>query len=99
MKMRTAVTFPGPPRDFARTACRDRRNRLQALVVCQRFALSESELGLHFPYPGDTALTMTNYFLAAAARVQFGAVLQWGPAIALGKPYAIAWRYLVSASE
>ena len=93
------MTFPGPPRGFARTACLDRRNRLQALVVCQRLLFPRVELELHFPYPGDTALTMTNYFLAAAARVQFGAVLQWGPAIALGKPYAIAWRYLVSATE
>ena len=47
-------------------------------------ALFESIRGLHFPYPGDTAATMVTYFSAAAARVQFGAFLQCGSAIALG---------------
>jgi hypothetical protein len=35
-------------------------------------------------YPGDTTSVMTNYFSTAAARVQLGAFLQCGSAIALG---------------
>jgi hypothetical protein len=47
-------------------------------------ALFESVHGQHFPYPGESASAMTNYFMAAAARVQLGAFLQCGSAIALG---------------
>jgi hypothetical protein len=57
---------------------------VSAVLFCVSVALFESMHGLHFPYPGDTAATMVTYFSAAAARVQFGAFLQCGSAIALG---------------
>lgn len=57
---------------------------VSAVLFCVSVALFESMHGLHFPYPGDTASTMVTYFAAAAARVQFGALLQCGSAIALG---------------
>ena len=57
---------------------------VSAVLFCVSVALFESMHGLHFPYPGDTAATMVTYFSAAATRVQFGAFLQCGSAIALG---------------
>ena len=54
------------------------------VLFCVSVALFESIHGLHFPYPGDTAATMVTYFSMAASRVQFGAFLQCGSAIALG---------------
>jgi hypothetical protein len=57
---------------------------VSAVLFCVSVALFESMHGLHFPYPGDTAATMVTYFAAAAARVQLGAFLQCGSAIALG---------------
>lgn len=57
---------------------------VSAVLFCVSVALFESVHGLHFPYPGDTAATMVSYFAAAAARVQLGAFLQCGSAIALG---------------
>jgi hypothetical protein len=57
---------------------------VSTVLFCVSVALFESIRGLHFPYPGDTAATMVTYFSAAAARVQFGAFLQCGSAIALG---------------
>jgi hypothetical protein len=66
------------------------------LLFCVSVGLFESLHGLHFPYPGYTAATMTNYFLAAAARVQFGALLQCGSAIALGIVVAAATNRLQS---
>jgi hypothetical protein len=57
---------------------------VSAVLFCASVALFESMHGLHFPYPGDTAATMVAYFSAAAARVQLGAFLQCGSAIALG---------------
>jgi hypothetical protein len=54
------------------------------VLFCVSVALFESIRGLHFPYPGDTAAAMVTYFSTAAARVQFGAFLQCGSAIALG---------------
>lgn len=57
---------------------------VSAVLFCVSVALFESIHGLHFPYPGDTAATMVTYFSTAAARVQFGAFLQCGSAIALG---------------
>ena len=57
---------------------------VSAVLFCVSVALFESIRGLHFPYPGDTAATMVTYFSMAAARVQLGAFLQCGSAIALG---------------
>jgi hypothetical protein len=57
---------------------------VSAALFCVSVALFESIRGLHFPYPGDTAATMVTYFSMAAARVQLGAFLQCGSAIALG---------------
>jgi hypothetical protein len=57
---------------------------VSTVLFCVSLTLFESIRGLHFPYPGDTAATMVTYFSAAAARVQFGAFLQCGSAIALG---------------
>jgi len=54
------------------------------VLFCVSVALFESIHGLLFPYPGDTAATMVTYFSTAASRVQFGAFLQCGSAIALG---------------
>jgi hypothetical protein len=57
---------------------------VSAVLFCSSVALFESVHGLHFPFPGDTAATMVAYFSTAAARVQLGAFLQCGSAIALG---------------
>lgn len=57
---------------------------VSAVLFCVSVALFESMHGLHFPYPCDTAATMVTYFSAAATRLQFGAFLQCGSAIALG---------------
>jgi hypothetical protein len=57
---------------------------VSAVLFCVSVALFESMHGLHFPFPGDTAATMVTYFSAAASRVQLGAFLQCGSAIALG---------------
>ena len=57
---------------------------VSAVLFCVSVALFESIHGLHFPYPGDTAATMVTYFSTAASRVQLGAFLQCGSAIALG---------------
>lgn len=67
---------PGPHPGIVAIVC--------AVLFCVSVALFESMHGLHFPYPGDTAATMVTYFSTAAARVQFGAFLQCGSAIALG---------------
>ncbi len=57
---------------------------VSTVLFCVSVAIFESMHGLHFPYPGETAATMVTYFSTAAARVQFGAFLQCGSAIALG---------------
>jgi hypothetical protein len=57
---------------------------VSAVLFCASVSLFESVHGLHFPYPGDTAATMATYFSTAAARVQLGAFLQCGSAMALG---------------
>jgi hypothetical protein len=57
---------------------------VSAVLFCVSVALFESMHGLHFPFPGDTAATMVNYFSTAGSRVQLGAFLQCGSAIALG---------------
>lgn len=57
---------------------------VSTVLFCASVVLFEIVRGLHFPFPGDTAATMVTYFSTTAARVQFGAFLQCGSAIALG---------------
>ncbi|MCU1313766.1 MAG: hypothetical protein JWM54_1523 [Acidobacteriaceae bacterium] len=57
---------------------------ISMVLFCVSVALFESIHGLHFPFPADSAETMVTYFSTAASRVQFGAFLQCGSAIALG---------------
>jgi hypothetical protein len=72
----TRVAAPGP--HFGIVAI------VSAVLFCVSVALFESMHGMHFPFPGDTAASMVNYFSTAASRVQLGAFLQCGSAIALG---------------
>lgn len=80
----TATTYPAFPRAISRGPHSGVVAIVATLLFCVSVALFESVHGLHFPYPGDTTATMTNYFSKAAARVQLGAFLQCGSAIALG---------------
>ncbi|MFZ0305220.1 MAG: hypothetical protein WAL75_21195 [Terracidiphilus sp.] len=92
----SASTFPIGSRAVSRGPHVGIVSIVSMLLFCFSVVLFESVRGLHFPYPGDTAATMTNYFLAAAARVQLGALLQCGSATALGIVVAAATNRMQS---
>lgn len=86
----TATTYPARSRSVSPGPHPGVVAIVAALLFCVSVVIFESVHGLHFPYPGDTTSAMTNYFSAAAARVQFGAFLHCGSAIALGVVTAAA---------
>jgi hypothetical protein len=92
----TATTYPASPRAVSRGPHPGMVAIVAALLFCVSVVLFESAHGLHFPYPGDTTITMTYYFSRAAARVQLGAFLQCGSAIALGIVTAAATNRMKS---